>query len=160
MRVLILVPLISMTLIFIILTPISQYPLTFLTPKKEEYFYQGGVPPVTEKLCTTWSGLISSLKPFVRLRKEPRTKYPLRISSLTLSLLSQQVLFLWKYVLARLFFVKTLLFSTNLPMNSCHTETNPQLTWRWFQSIDRPEPELNALFFFFFFPSIRRPKYC
>ena len=53
---------------------ISQYLLTFLTPEKEEYFYQGGVPPVTEKLCRTWSGLISSLKPFVRSRKEPSQK--------------------------------------------------------------------------------------
>ena len=47
------VALISMTLISIILTPISQYLVTFLTPKKEEYFYQGGVPPVEEKLCRT-----------------------------------------------------------------------------------------------------------
>ena len=47
------VEVISMTLISIILTPISQYLLTFLTPKKEEYFYQGGGPPVTEKLCRT-----------------------------------------------------------------------------------------------------------
>ena len=44
---------ISVALISIILTPISQYLVTFLTPKKEEYFYQGGVPPVTEKLCRT-----------------------------------------------------------------------------------------------------------
>ena len=43
----------SVALISIILTPISQYLVTFLTPKKEEYFYQGGVPPVTEKLCRT-----------------------------------------------------------------------------------------------------------
>ena len=45
---------IGVALISIILTPISQYLVTFLTPKKEEYFYQGGVPPVTEKLCRTW----------------------------------------------------------------------------------------------------------
>ena len=51
------------------------------------------VSPVTEKLCRTWSGMISSLKPFV---PKPRTKYPFRISSLTLILLSQQVLFLCK----------------------------------------------------------------
>ena len=44
---------IGVALISIILTPISQYLVTFLTPKKEEYFYQGGVPPVTEKLCRT-----------------------------------------------------------------------------------------------------------
>ena len=44
---------ISVALISIILTPVSQYRLTFLTPKKDEYFYQGGVPPITEKLCRT-----------------------------------------------------------------------------------------------------------
>ena len=44
---------ISVALISTILTPICQYLVTFLTPKKEEYFYQGGVPPVTEKLCRT-----------------------------------------------------------------------------------------------------------
>ena len=61
---------ISVALISIILTPISQYLLTFLTPKKEKYFYQGWVPPVTEKLCRTWV----ACKPFVRLRKEPSQK--------------------------------------------------------------------------------------
>ena len=34
-----------------------------------------------------------------------------------------------KNVSARLFNVKTLLFSWNLPLNLCCTESNPQLTW-------------------------------
>ena len=70
--------------------------MKYLTPKKGKNFYQGGDPPVSVRNSeepSKWPDFFA-YDPIVRLWKELRTKFPLRILRLTLYLLFQQVLFL------------------------------------------------------------------
>ena len=73
-----------MTLISIILIPNSQYTFDILDIKKGGLLYQAGHAPVTVKQCRTLEAAsFLRLIPFVRSRKEPRTKCPFRIIRLT-----------------------------------------------------------------------------
>ena len=64
--------------------PNSQYTSDILGIKEGGLLYQGGHAPVTVKQCRTLEvASFPRLTPFVRSRKEPRTKCPFRIIRLT-----------------------------------------------------------------------------
>ena len=76
-----------MTLISIILIPNSQHTFDILDIKEGGLLYQGGHASVTVKQCRTLEvASFLRLPPFVRSRKEPRTKCPFRIIRLTFPL--------------------------------------------------------------------------